>query len=63
MSLEPSSEGYSVLPSSSRFEFADRFWGKYDPKCAKLDFLSELPWSPPATVHVTLEASEKGSEG
>jgi hypothetical protein len=44
-------------------QFADRFWGKYNPKCARLDFLSELLWLPPATVHVTLEASEKGSEG
>lgn len=43
-------------------QFADRFWGKYNPKCARLDFWGELVWRPPAIVHVTLEATEKGSE-
>jgi hypothetical protein len=42
--------------------FADRFWGKYNPKCARLDFWAEMPWVPPATVQLTLEANGKGSE-
>ncbi len=43
-------------------QFANRFWGKYNPKYARLDFWAEMPWYPPATVQLTLEANEKGSE-
>jgi hypothetical protein len=63
--LQESSQNECILCSiihQAGSQFAERFWKKYNPKCARLDFSGQTPWYPPANVSLTLEGYEKGSE-